>query len=123
VNFERYRAVFLEESSDQLAELTRGLLALEKDAAHGESIDLVFRMAHSIKGMAASLDYAPIAECAHDLENAMQEVRRRGRAEGDELTRLFARLEELESLIGVVRQTGECPPQRAAAKKKTLKPS
>jgi two-component system chemotaxis sensor kinase CheA len=121
VDFERYRAVFLEESSDQLAELTRGLLALEKDCAQGDSIDLVFRMAHSIKGMAASLDYAAIAECAHELENSMQEIRRRGRAEGSELAALFAGLEELETLIQGVRQTGECAPRRAVAKKKTLK--
>ena len=37
-----------------------------------ESIDTVFRAAHSVKGMAASLDYAPITELAHRLEDRMQ---------------------------------------------------
>ena len=43
-----------------------------------EAIDIVFRMAHSIKGMAASLDYTAIAELAHRLEDRMQAIRERG---------------------------------------------
>lgn len=117
----RYRAVFLEEAADQLAELARGLLALEKDAADAESIDLVFRMAHSIKGMAGSLEYASVAESAHELENHMQEIRRRGRAEAGELATVFAGLEELESLVAGVRSSGAAPPRQAALKKKSLK--
>ena len=39
-----------------------------------EAIDVVFRMAHSIKGMAASLGYDSITELAHRLEDRMQRV-------------------------------------------------
>jgi two-component system, chemotaxis family, sensor kinase CheA len=54
VDLAKYRALFLEEASEHLAEMSRACLALEKDPANGEAIDLVFRTAHSIKGMAAS---------------------------------------------------------------------
>ena len=64
----KYRTLFLEEAGEHLAEMSRALLVLEKDPASTESIDLVFRMAHSTKSMAASLGYAdggavPPREC------------------------------------------------------------
>jgi len=115
----KYRAVFLEESMEHLAEISRGLLDLEKDPARIEAIDLVFRMAHSIKGMAASLEYTRIAESAHRLEDRMQKVRAAGRiAAGAELAEIFAYLDGLESMIGAVRETGFEPPALEASKKK-----
>ena len=70
----KYRVIFIEESMEHLAEMSSAMLELEKNLADAESIDLVFRMAHSIKGMAASLQYDSIAEVAHGLEDRMQEI-------------------------------------------------
>ena len=100
----KYHVVFLEESVEHLAEISRSLLDLEKDPARMDAIDLIFRMAHSIKGMAASLDYDSITEAAHRLEDRMQTIREAKRvAAGNELADLFAHLEEIESLIGALR--------------------
>jgi two-component system chemotaxis sensor kinase CheA len=107
----KYRNVFLEESTEHLAEMSRALLDLEKDPSRADAIDLLFRMAHSIKGMAASLDYASITELAHRLEDRMQEIRSAGRVDGSrDLPLLFRGLEALEAMISVVRDTGEAPP-------------
>ena len=107
----KYRDVFLEEAADHLAEMSRALLDLEKDPALVEAIDVVFRMAHSIKGMAASLEYDSIAEVSHVLEDRMQEIRSAGGVDGPEgLTLVFKGMEGLEAMIEVVRQTGESPP-------------
>ncbi len=115
----KYRAVFIEESAEHLAEISRALLDLEKEPVQAEAIDLIFRMAHSIKGMAASLDYDVIAAAAHQLEDRMQLIRTAGRvAAGNELAELFAHLERLESLIAVVRDTGAEAPVDDASKKK-----
>lgn len=106
----KYRDVFLEESADHLEEMSRALLELEKDPAGAEAIDLLFRMAHSIKGMAASLSYDSITEIAHRMEDRMQEVRSAGSVSGPEsLAVLFRGLEGLERMIEVVRETGEAP--------------
>ncbi len=107
----KYRALFLEEATEHLAEMSRALLALEKDAANGEAIDSFFRMAHSIKGMAASLDYDAITRLAHRLEDQMERVRRQGRVPAGErgLPLLFRGLEGLESLVLRVRDSGEPP--------------
>ena len=104
---------------EHLAEISRSLLDLEKDPVRMDAIDLIFRMAHSIKGMAASLDYASITEAAHRLEDRMQTIRAAGRvAAGNELAELFAHLEEIESTIGELRDPGAEPPAHDGSKKK-----
>ena len=99
----KYRRLFLEESTEHLGEIGHALLALEKELAAAEAIDTVFRMAHSIKSMAASLGYDGIAELAHKMEDRMEGVRRDGRVRGpQELAVLFRTLEALESMVGAV---------------------
>ena len=113
----KYRQVFLEESTEHLAEMSSAMLELEKNLADGEAIDLVFRMAHSIKGMAASLEYDSVTQVSHGLEDRMQEIRREGRvADSEELGVLFRGLECLESMVATIRDTGEMPaPEPAIA--------
>ncbi|HVP29601.1 MAG TPA: Hpt domain-containing protein [Myxococcota bacterium] len=107
----KYRALFLEEATDHLGEISRALLLLEKDPASRDAIDLVFRMAHSIKSMAASLGYDGIAELSHKLEDRMDRVRSAGRvAPGEETALLFRGLQALERMVATVEQTGEAPP-------------
>jgi two-component system chemotaxis sensor kinase CheA len=111
VDLAKYRNLFVEEATEHLAEMSRALLSLEKDAADGEAIDLVFRMAHSIKGMAGSLDYDAVTELAHRLEDRMASYRAAGRVDpGDGLAALFRGLEGLERMVTAVRESGE-PPQ------------
>ena len=107
----RYRVVFVEESADHLAEMSSAMLALEKNLEDPESIDVIFRMAHSIKGMAASLEYDSITEVAHALEDRMHNARDVGRAASvDELSRLFRGLDCLEKMVAIVRDTEGTPP-------------
>jgi two-component system chemotaxis sensor kinase CheA len=106
----KYRQVFIDESTEHLAEMSSALLGLEKDLADGEAIDRVFRMAHSIKGMAASMEYESVTQVSHGLEDRMQEIRKAGRvADAEELGALFRGLECLESMVATIRDTGEMP--------------
>jgi len=110
----KYQKLFLEESSDHLAEIGSALLGLEKDTAAVASIDTIFRMAHSIKSMAASLGYEGVSELAHRTEDRMEGVRQAGRVRSDaELALLFRSLEALEAMVRAVADTGECPPADA----------
>ena len=107
----KYEALFFEEATEHLAEMSSALLELEKDGASVESIGLVFRMAHSIKSMAASVGYEGIGEVAHALEDRMERIRSAGRVESaPELTLLFHGLEGLEQMVEAVRGGGEAPP-------------
>ncbi len=108
----KYRALFLEEATDHLAEMSRALLVLEKAPGDGEAIDEVFRMAHSIKGMAGSLGYDAITELAHKLEDVMDRFRAAGVVPAGEAgtALLFAGLEGLEAMVGAIRAQGEPSP-------------
>ena len=107
----KYTGVFLEEATEHLAEMSRALLELEREPGDGEAIDVVFRMAHSIKGMAASLGFDSITEVSHRLEDRMQEIRNAGCIDGAEgLSVLFLGLEGLEAMVAAVRETGAPPP-------------
>jgi len=114
VDLAKYRTIFIEESTENFAEMSSALIALEKDPAAIESIDTVFRMAHSIKGMAGSLGYDSITEAAHRMEDRMQAIRSAGRvAAGEELSLLFRGLTALEGMVEAVKETGEAPPADA----------
>ena len=105
----KYRNLFLEEATEHLAEMSRSLLELEKAPESTGAIDCVFRAAHSIKGMAASLGYDAITELSHRLEDRMDECRSSGRIDSQGLELLFRGLEDLERLVGDVRDSGEAP--------------
>jgi two-component system, chemotaxis family, sensor kinase CheA len=107
----KYQKLFLEEAAEHLDEISHALLELEKQSGGAESIDTIFRMAHSIKSMAASLGYDAVAELAHALEDRMQGIRSSGRVAGaPELSLLFRGLEGLERMVAGVRDSGEPPP-------------
>jgi len=99
----KYRRIFLEEAADHLAEISRAMLDLEKEMASVEAIDTIFRMAHSIKSMAASLGYDPVADLSHRMEDRMEGVRSAGRVRDPaELALLFRSLEALEAMVAAV---------------------
>jgi two-component system chemotaxis sensor kinase CheA len=109
----KFRALFLEEATEHLSEIGSALLDLEKDAASAEPIDVIFRMAHSIKSMAASVGYESVAELAHALEDRMEIIRTAGRVPpGDILSVLFRGLEGLEQMVTFVSDTGDAPAER-----------
>ena len=111
----KYRTIFIEESTEHFAEMSSALLELEKNPASAAAIDVVFRMAHSVKGMAASLGYDSITEVAHRLEDRMQVIREDGRvAAGEEMSLLFRGLEALEGMVEAVVESGETPAADAA---------
>lgn len=106
----KYRRIFLDEATDHLGEISRALFDLEKELASPEAIDTLFRMAHSIKSMAASLGYDGVADLAHRMEDRMEGVRADGRVRGhEELSLLFRSLESLEAMVAAVAKDVEPP--------------
>jgi two-component system chemotaxis sensor kinase CheA len=115
VDLAKYRALFLEEATEHLAEIGQALLVLEKDPRDGESIDTVFRMMHSMKGMGASLGYDAVSTLAHRLEDRLGAWKKQGAIESPSgVALLFHGLDALEKMVAVVRETGEAPPSDLA---------
>lgn len=73
---EAYREMFLAESGDYVQQITDGLLALEEKPDDSEPVEVVFRGAHSLKGMAAAMGYDRTADLTHKMESLMDRVRK-----------------------------------------------
>ncbi len=65
----KFKDLFCEEATDQLATLSSELLYIEKDPANVEHYATLMRAAHTIKGGAATMGYAKMAKLAHALED------------------------------------------------------
>ena len=71
----QYMEMFLEESREHLQSLNDGLLALENDPEEVSVVNDIFRNAHTIKGMSATMGFTKIAELTHDMENVFDLLR------------------------------------------------
>ncbi len=67
--------LFIEESLEGLGIMESGLLNLDLGAADPETMNTIFRAAHSIKGGGATFGYTEISEFAHHLETLLDEMR------------------------------------------------
>jgi two-component system, chemotaxis family, sensor kinase CheA len=76
VDMSKYRDLFITETREHLGSMNGHIVSLEKDNNNREEIDSLFRSAHSIKGMAASMGYSHISELAHRMEDLMDRVRK-----------------------------------------------
>ncbi len=74
VDMSRYLGLFVAEAGEHLEALSRDLVALERQVAP-ETVDSLFRHAHSVKGMAASMGLEAIATLAHRVEDLVEALR------------------------------------------------
>ncbi len=71
----QYLEIFIEETKEHLQNLNEQLLVLEKEPDNKDTINEIFRAAHSLKGMAGTMGYKRMQRLTHDMENVFQEIR------------------------------------------------
>ena len=71
----QYMSMFLEESMDNLQTLNEALLQLEQNSNDADKLNEIFRVAHTIKGMAATMGFSKMAELTHKMEDILSEFR------------------------------------------------
>lgn len=76
------------------------------------AVDTLFRMAHSIKGMAASLDYDAVSSLAHRLEDWMEPLRAGAAFDPSWVGLLAEAIAALEEMVACVEETGAPPAAR-----------
>lgn len=67
-----YLPIFLQESYDYINLLNNNLVLLEQDPSNKQALAEVFRAAHTLKGMSATMGFQFLADAAHELESALQ---------------------------------------------------
>ena len=103
-------SVFSVEAREQLEAMEAGLMQLEQGDRDPETINAVFRAAHTIKGGAGVVEIHSVEKFTHVLENVLDRLRN-GEIEvsGDMISALLAGCDHIGALLGVV-QAGEMEP-------------
>jgi two-component system chemotaxis sensor kinase CheA len=95
-----YREAFLSESTEYLQGIIDALLTLESDPEDLEPVEAVFRAAHSLKGMSATMGYERTAALTHTMESLMDTVRKREQpVNGDLIDLVLRATDTLRDLI------------------------
>lgn len=75
MDMDQYMDVFIEESKEHLQALNDGLLQFEKNTEDASIVDQIFRSAHTLKGMSATMEFEDIASLTHQMENLLDNIR------------------------------------------------
>ncbi len=103
----KYRKLFLEEARAHLTALDSEIVALEGATAPA-AVDSLFRHAHSIKGMAASMGYEPVVEISHALEDLLDDMRENQvEINASVIDRLLEAADALEEMVQAVEDETE----------------
>ena len=101
----QYMNMFLEESMDNLQILNESLLELEKNPNDVDKVNEIFRVAHTIKGMAATMGFTDIAELTHKMEDVLSKFRESQLNVTQEVvTVLFDCLDTLERMVSNIEE-------------------
>ena len=96
----QYMDMFLDESHEHLQELNEGLLRLEDNMEDLSVLNDIFRNAHTLKGMSATMGYNKIAELTHEMEDVLDLLRKEQLNVTEEIIDvLFKCLDSLEQMI------------------------
>lgn len=105
---DQYLDIFIEESKEHLQSLNDQVLLLEKHPSEGSIVQEIFRSAHTLKGMAASMGYEDLTNLTHMMENVLDGIRN-GELQVTQrlLDVLFESLDHLEEMILSIAAGGD----------------
>ena len=104
----QYLEIFIDETKEHLESLNTRVLELEKDPNNSDTINEIFRAAHSLKGMAGTMGYKRMQTLTHDMENVFSEVRSGKMAVSAELVDIvFQCLDALEEYLTCITETAD----------------
>lgn len=96
----QYLEMFIEESKEHLQACNEHLLELEKNPENIAIVNEVFRSAHTLKGMSATMGYEDIANLTHKMENVLDEIRNsRLHVTAELLDVVFVAVDQLEEMV------------------------
>jgi two-component system chemotaxis sensor kinase CheA len=103
-----YLPMFLAEGREHLQELNLAVVRIEEQPDDTETIDAIFRVAHSMKGMSATMGFAGMAALTHEMEDVFELLRRRADGLGREAVDVLLEcLDALSAATDAIEATGE----------------
>lgn len=110
-----YRTLFFEETDDHLAQLNDHVLQLENDPQDSALLNDIFRSAHTLKGMAATMGYDVMTQLTHKMENIF-ELFKTGTLQVTQqsISLIFKCLDRLSELVEDLREERDLQPAQIA---------
>jgi two-component system chemotaxis sensor kinase CheA len=103
-----YMPMFLAESREHLEQLNLAIVRLEKNPKDPPTVDEIFRIAHSLKGMSATMGFAKIAELTHAMEDVFELLRQRTTGlKTEAIDTVFACLDALSQAVESIEADGQ----------------
>ena len=104
----QYLSMFIEESKEHLQSLNEQLLILEKEPDNSDTINEIFRAAHSLKGMAGTMGYKKMQRLTHEMEDVFSEIRNgKVQVNAELVDLLFQCLDELSKYLDTIIATSD----------------
>ncbi|WP_017753775.1 chemotaxis protein CheA [Calidifontibacillus oryziterrae] len=104
----QYLEMFIDESKEHLQSINEQLLALENDPTDMGIVNEIFRSAHTLKGMSATMGYEDLANLTHKMENVLDAIRNNKIVVNpDILDVVFASTDDLEAMVNDIASGGD----------------
>ncbi len=104
----QYLEIFIDETNEHLQNLSDCIMTLEKEPDNKDTINEVFRAAHSLKGMAGTMGFKRMQHLTHDMEDVFQEVRSdKIQVNSKMIDILFECLDALDKYLENVKETSD----------------
>ena len=104
----QYLEIFIDETEEHLQTLSDCIMELEKEPENMDTINEIFRAAHSLKGMAGTMGFKRMQRLTHDMENVFQEVRSdKVKVNSNMIDLLFKCLDAIESYLNNVKASSD----------------
>ena len=100
--------IFIDETQEHLQDLSQHLMILEEEPENADTINEIFRAAHSLKGMAGTMGYKRMQHLTHIMENVFSEIRNgKMNVTSDLVDILFDCLDALQAYLDNIQQTAD----------------
>lgn len=104
----QYLEIFIDETSEHIQSLSDCIMTLEKEPENKDTINEIFRAAHSLKGMAGTMGFKRMQHLTHDMENVFQEVRsEKVKVTSEMIDILFRCLDAIEGYLETIKSTSD----------------
>jgi two-component system chemotaxis sensor kinase CheA len=103
-----YLPLFIAECREHLQELNVSIVALERNPGDASGVDAIFRVVHSVKGMAGTMGFAGMMRLTHEMEEVLELVRqRRGAVSRETIDIVLECLDALSAALDAIEEGGE----------------
>lgn len=104
----QYLDMFIEESKENLQAINKHLLVLESEPTNINVVQEIFRSAHTLKGMSATMGFEDLASLTHELENVLDLVRNaKFTLDSDSMDVIFRAVDKLEEMLHSIETEGD----------------